>query len=1399
MKKIKIISISLLYILFFSSISYSENANIGILANNIVQSEVGNGFFETGGLATFTILSKRGLIAKNNPNGLQNIVNGYSAGYQDITNYFELDNHYGHVGSMNIVDQYNELNNYLKAVYSSDVIETYQIGSDIVDAVPSIINNTPYSSVGSIFSLITKPFNLDPAATRILGAGFDLSGVGWVALMTDYALNYSFNLVEQQNLNPVAEFDVSILVPNEVPSPSDLKISIGISRDDLFAYDGTEFSYLKLPEIKNIRVYVSAPNECKSYGYQNIANIKTWYYKEYASHTSFSYDQYIKRYDGGIEDGSIWLPADKFVEITLNEAVPFRCPGEYTIFVYGDLWWNGQVQEEQKILAYTTVNVGGHTLDNYEFSEVEGRQTDLFNLSVIENGVLNFNEFWDRVDWKLLKVEANENVINSSLVSSGTGEIVTGNFQNNEEYLLIGFAEKEYSRIFPWPESSTLKARYEFHFKVKNNIVYTEVRQEDDIIQYYFVDPLSRSEATVFFENSSSDCYECNGILNIDHYSTTKNVISMNDGCTEINFGDDLWMSPITWLIYDNSSQNLAVSFNKIGHSFLSQYFKIFSNNNDSFTINGFGQDANKYWYIYGNNNIFNIGDLEEANQQNISNLTGRLINQGNLQNIYISGYFDGQIENFRDVYVSGDINEFRTSRVDNVYLKADFENKTFDIDSKLHLDTNYSFRDNYFKCSLDNQLSISSYHDDYAFTGFETSGISSHYFYENILYDGENFWLYKDYVSNDCLNRMNNSFNYTLGSGSKCGRDIVNQIGGSYTNGGDIAAFGTKKYIIANNKIYEYNYDYSNQIGFYDMSGYELTAFDFDNNNAYILEGSLNKIIKFDLAFNHIDSKFINLPDSVFCRDLVYSKVENCWFVYASNGYLYKLNSSFDLYPVYENKYYVGTGFHRFAARGDKIYGLHGSYDSYIKEFNIDFVKTNSNGSVSLNTFDFSSPVSIAINNGFPDILHLYDIYSNVKVGNTWIDQETGDDLYVCNSTLNSININNVAYRVCNEPVKVWSNGETSIYDYIIVNNFVNNPPAIVVPDDITVGAHSSFGTSVDNFEIQNFLNSVVANDNEDGSIGKIINNAPSVFPIGKTEVIFAVTDSDNYTVTEKASVYVVDQSAPIISIHSHFQIFAVDHDGTPSSHEQIVNFLASASANDNVDGSISIIHNNAPSIFPLGTTVVTFSATDSAGNTSTVQSSVTVLDKTPPTVFAPMSIDVAALSSVGVEASDESISAFLSAASAEDNVDGSLGSVSNDAPLIFPLGRTMVTFSATDSAGNTGSSQASVTVLDLTPPVVTPPANISVSAVSPEGVLSSDDTIAQFLAGATATDNVDGTILVVTHNAPSVFPIGSTQVLFSATDSAGNTGTCVGVVTVKGATEEMQHVPILHLLLGE
>jgi hypothetical protein len=88
-----------------------------------------------------------------------------------------------------------------------------------------------------------------------------------------------------------------------------------------------------------------------------------------------------------------------------------------------------------------------------------------------------------------------------------------------------------------------------------------------------------------------------------------------------------------------------------------------------------------------------------------------------------------------------------------------------------------------------------------------------------------------------------------------------------------------------------------------------------------------------------------------------------------------------------------------------------------------------------------------------------------------------------------------------------------------------------------------------------------------------------------------------------------------------------------------------------------------------------------------------------------------------------------------------------------------------------------------DDTPPVIMCPADVEVEQTTPDGTPATHPVIAAFLAGVSASDIVDPAP-VVTHNAPDIFPVGTTTVTFRATDASGNYAECMATVGVHDRT---------------
>ena len=194
-------------------------------------------------------------------------------------------------------------------------------------------------------------------------------------------------------------------------------------------------------------------------------------------------------------------------------------------------------------------------------------------------------------------------------------------------------------------------------------------------------------------------------------------------------------------------------------------------------------------------------------------------------------------------------------------------------------------------------------------------------------------------------------------------------------------------------------------------------------------------------------------------------------------------------------------------------------------------------------------------------------------------------------------------------------------------------------------------------------------------------------------------------------------------------------------------VNFQATAT--DNVTTNVSITYSKAPgSVFPLGETIVTATATDQASNTATCTFKV-IHDLTNPTITCPSDI-YTALTNVNFQAT------------ATDNVTTNVSITYSKAPgSVFPLGETIVTATATDQASNTATCTFKV-IHDQSNPSITCPNDIIT-------------TLPTINFRAIASDNLTKNVPITYSQAPgSVFPLGETIVTATATDQASNTAIC-------------------------
>lgn len=274
-------------------------------------------------------------------------------------------------------------------------------------------------------------------------------------------------------------------------------------------------------------------------------------------------------------------------------------------------------------------------------------------------------------------------------------------------------------------------------------------------------------------------------------------------------------------------------------------------------------------------------------------------------------------------------------------------------------------------------------------------------------------------------------------------------------------------------------------------------------------------------------------------------------------------------------------------------------------------------------------------------------------------------------------------------------------------------------------------------------------ASDIVDGAVDVSCGQASgATFPIGVTTVACSATDAHGNTGTGSFTVTVKDTTAPVLTLPA-----AASAEAT-SSAGATVTYVTTAK--DVVDGAVAVTCTPAAgSVFALGTTTVSCSATDHAGNSASGSFPVAVVDTTAPAL---------SVKDVTAEATGPGGAVVTYAATATDLVDGRRDvSCTPTSGSTFRLGSTMVSCSTADAAGNAAAATFTVTVRDTTAPSLAKPADLALTATSAAGAVAT--------YGVTGTDAVDGTVAAsCTPASGSTFALGTTQVACAATDKAGN-----------------------------
>jgi hypothetical protein len=200
---------------------------------------------------------------------------------------------------------------------------------------------------------------------------------------------------------------------------------------------------------------------------------------------------------------------------------------------------------------------------------------------------------------------------------------------------------------------------------------------------------------------------------------------------------------------------------------------------------------------------------------------------------------------------------------------------------------------------------------------------------------------------------------------------------------------------------------------------------------------------------------------------------------------------------------------------------------------------------------------------------------------------------------------------------------------DTQVVTVVDNTPPVVTPPAAVTLftgAGATSCGVTVSNLDATLGTGSATDNCAGVGAVTRSGVPAGNIFPVGATTLTYSATDAHGNTGSATQVVTVVDNTQPVISCPASITL-------EPTCPSGAIATYTTPTATDNC-GVQSVVRTAGPasgSVFPIGTTTVTHTATDIYGNTSSCSFTVTVL--TPQAVIQNLITSVNASSLTGTQ----------------------------------------------------------------------------------------------------------------------------------------------------------------------
>jgi len=323
------------------------------------------------------------------------------------------------------------------------------------------------------------------------------------------------------------------------------------------------------------------------------------------------------------------------------------------------------------------------------------------------------------------------------------------------------------------------------------------------------------------------------------------------------------------------------------------------------------------------------------------------------------------------------------------------------------------------------------------------------------------------------------------------------------------------------------------------------------------------------------------------------------------------------------------------------------------------------------------------------------------------------------------------------------------------------NEDPTITCPSDLTVdtdmGSCEATGVSLGN-ELS-----------DDNCSVAVTNNSSEPYTLGTTSVVYTVTDGSGNSTTCEQSVTVEDNEAPIITCPADM---TVNTDLGNCEATGVVLGIATSTDNCTV---MSVINNGMEPYF-IGITTVTHIAEDENSNTAACDQIITVEENEDPSITCPVDITV--------NTDSGSCEAVLSLSSATGSDNCGITIFSHNGSGVYSLGITIVTHTAEDLSGNTSTCEQTITVEDNETPTITCPSDLTVDTD-----LGSCEATGVSLGIEVSDDNCS---VVVSNDATEPYSLGTTSIIYTATDGSGNTTTCEQIITVEDNEEPAITCPV-------